>query len=253
MAAPATSGATHLSLFVPATRDEPLRLVPLPAYDDSAADYDEMTTRSRDATSAYVGDSLSGLYDTFIVARDEADGAITTLIACVPDNARGQRRNAWWHAAGAGLAVNEVFGPLLVGAEVLADVPGEYGAVSRSLSITDWRDASGRTHAAEEWADPVAGPALLRQLCELMCRARGQREQNMQNVMAYLQGAGPTRVMSLSDPAAGAPACAACFATDKPLRKCSGCSAVRYCGVECQRTHWPRHRAQCQRARAAQS
>jgi TPR repeat protein len=27
--------------------------------------------------------------------------------------------------------------------------------------------------------------------------------------------------------------------------RCSGCRRLRYCGAECQREHWPRHRAEC--------
>lgn len=48
--------------------------------------------------------------------------------------------------------------------------------------------------------------------------------------------------------AAGAPSCAACGGAGS--MRCSACDSARYCGAECQRKHWPLHRAAC-RARAA--
>jgi hypothetical protein len=35
-----------------------------------------------------------------------------------------------------------------------------------------------------------------------------------------------------------------------PLKECSRCRRVKYCGAECQRLHWPSHKKEC-RARAA--
>ena len=31
----------------------------------------------------------------------------------------------------------------------------------------------------------------------------------------------------------------------KPATPCGGCSAVSYCGKECQKTHWKDHKAKC--------
>ncbi|PNH08338.1 hypothetical protein TSOC_005069 [Tetrabaena socialis] len=41
---------------------------------------------------------------------------------------------------------------------------------------------------------------------------------------------------------------------DLPLRKCSGCKAVRYCGAACQQQHWREggHKRECARLRALQ-
>ena len=39
--------------------------------------------------------------------------------------------------------------------------------------------------------------------------------------------------------------CAACGKSDGPLKKCSACRYVWYCGVDCQRTHRPAHREKC--------
>jgi ankyrin repeat protein len=42
--------------------------------------------------------------------------------------------------------------------------------------------------------------------------------------------------------------CAACGSSspaDAQFKKCSRCRAVRYCSKDCQRTHWPVHKATC--------
>ncbi|PNH09127.1 hypothetical protein TSOC_004295 [Tetrabaena socialis] len=62
----------------------------------------------------------------------------------------------------------------------------------------------------------------------------------------------PPRVLRLC----GNPACrnfAGPSEADLPLRKCSGCRAVRYCGTACQGQHWREggHREACARLRAA--
>ena len=48
-------------------------------------------------------------------------------------------------------------------------------------------------------------------------------------------------------------ACAACGALPAqdatPFQKCAACTAVTYCGKECQRAHWPAHRADCKKLR----
>lgn len=65
-------------------------------------------------------------------------------------------------------------------------------------------------------------------------------------------GAGPRPAQAgqQSQPAAQAQpkACAACGATGD-LRRCGDCRGVRYCGAECQRAHWPQHKAECRRRR----
>lgn len=47
--------------------------------------------------------------------------------------------------------------------------------------------------------------------------------------------------------------CVACLRTqraDEPdFMRCSGCKIVRYCGVDCQRAHWPKHRDMCRAPR----
>lgn len=45
--------------------------------------------------------------------------------------------------------------------------------------------------------------------------------------------------------------CSACGNADRAERKrrCIGCNATRYCGVDCQRRHWPEHRARCEAER----
>ena len=39
--------------------------------------------------------------------------------------------------------------------------------------------------------------------------------------------------------------CAVCGLADAKLRHCSRCNSVYYCGKNCQKTHWPEHKAVC--------
>lgn len=39
--------------------------------------------------------------------------------------------------------------------------------------------------------------------------------------------------------------CANCGKTDEKLSRCSKCHFERYCGSECQKTHWPQHKVIC--------
>lgn len=43
--------------------------------------------------------------------------------------------------------------------------------------------------------------------------------------------------------------CANCGGVDiqLKLKKCSGCEKVWYCKVECQKSHWKQHKAQCKK------
>ncbi|KAL6757401.1 hypothetical protein V8C86DRAFT_2625407, partial [Haematococcus lacustris] len=43
--------------------------------------------------------------------------------------------------------------------------------------------------------------------------------------------------------------CELCGVTDN-LRLCQACLSVRYCGVQCQRAHWPKHKTQCKATRS---
>ena len=47
--------------------------------------------------------------------------------------------------------------------------------------------------------------------------------------------------------------CASCGtpgSDDTKLKKCNACYLVRYCGVKCQRNHWPKHKKECKRRAA---
>ena len=37
---------------------------------------------------------------------------------------------------------------------------------------------------------------------------------------------------------------------DVKLKKCNGCYLVRYCGIECQKNHWPKHKQACKKRAA---
>lgn len=49
--------------------------------------------------------------------------------------------------------------------------------------------------------------------------------------------------------------CVVCGARTPDLRRCRGCRSVdvRYCGVECQRKHWPLHKAVCRAVQREQA
>ena len=47
------------------------------------------------------------------------------------------------------------------------------------------------------------------------------------------------------DPRIKLPKCAVCEEQHGTLRKCTGCSAVYYCGTECQHKDWPAHKEIC--------
>ena len=40
--------------------------------------------------------------------------------------------------------------------------------------------------------------------------------------------------------------CAYCKQTAKATKLCKGCGLFKYCGKECQRMHWPKHKPICQ-------
>ena len=47
--------------------------------------------------------------------------------------------------------------------------------------------------------------------------------------------------------------CASCGTAggdDIKLKRCNGCFVVRYCGVKCQRDHWPLHKKECKKRAA---
>ena len=41
------------------------------------------------------------------------------------------------------------------------------------------------------------------------------------------------------------PSCAVCDKSDLPLKKCSQCSSVFYCSVDCQKADWKSHKSNC--------
>lgn len=45
--------------------------------------------------------------------------------------------------------------------------------------------------------------------------------------------------------------CAQCQAVSPGLKQCNGCHIIRYCGVACQKKHWPSHRERCKSAAEA--
>ncbi|PNH07414.1 hypothetical protein TSOC_006128 [Tetrabaena socialis] len=92
--------------------------------------------------------------------------------------------------------------------------------------------------------------------CGAACQGQHWREGGHREACQACRAGGypswPPRVLRLC----GNPACrnfAGPAEADLPLRKCSGCRAVRYCGAGCQRQHWREggHREACARLRAA--
>lgn len=56
--------------------------------------------------------------------------------------------------------------------------------------------------------------------------------------------------MSTAD-ATAASVCASCGeGKNKELKKCGACELVRYCGIECQRNHRPKHKKECKKRAA---
>jgi hypothetical protein len=44
--------------------------------------------------------------------------------------------------------------------------------------------------------------------------------------------------------------CASCGKTSETLKTCTSCKLVKYCGIECQKSHWRRHKAICKKLAA---
>jgi hypothetical protein len=66
--------------------------------------------------------------------------------------------------------------------------------------------------------------------------------------------AAPPRPLPMGFPLLPRPprACDACGCTPtSALKRCAACRRVRYCGVTCQRAHWPQHRQSCKALAAA--
>eukprot|EP01051_Picozoa_sp_SAG22_P010665 SAG22_NODE_971_length_6228_cov_2.774515_3_plen_235_part_00 len=57
----------------------------------------------------------------------------------------------------------------------------------------------------------------------------------------------PPRVPKIDSDATRCSICG-CSCTTKKLLRCSGCKISWYCGADCQKNAWPRHRAACLRA-----
>jgi hypothetical protein len=54
-------------------------------------------------------------------------------------------------------------------------------------------------------------------------------------------------------PRAAAGTCANCGTKGPGLKRCAACSAVQYCGKDCQTAHWGAHKASCKEAAAQRS
>ena len=44
--------------------------------------------------------------------------------------------------------------------------------------------------------------------------------------------------------------CGVAGGDDITLKRCNGCHLMRYCGVKCQRDHWPKHKRECKKKAA---
>eukprot|EP00741_Cyanophora_paradoxa_P000634 tig00000430_g610.t1 len=84
-------------------------------------------------------------------------------------------------------------------------------------------------------------------------------EKHAERSSAAAPAAGPAQALC-DNPTCATRAAAAAAAAEgaKPapaapaaLKACTGCRTVSYCAVECQRAHWPTHKAACKQARAA--
>eukprot|EP00877_Chromochloris_zofingiensis_P012924 jgi/Chrzof1/7886/Cz02g40010.t1 len=61
------------------------------------------------------------------------------------------------------------------------------------------------------------------------------------NVMRHLQQQQQGSVQPYDDTA-----CAACGQAADELKRCSRCKGIWYCGRDCQRMDWPRHKTECE-------
>lgn len=94
---------------------------------------------------------------------------------------------------------------------------------------------------ASQWSDAEGTPFSV-------CRSALGRCSTAAQTRTWLLRALTVPGVQTAAKAAAARACRLCFsppAGGEKLRRCSGCGRVSYCGAECQRTDWPRHKPCC--------
>ena len=98
-------------------------------------------------------------------------------------------------------------------------------------------------HASPERQRP------LRALLQLLAEGRQAAQATPAAGSAAANAAAPAASATPRPPAPRVCANPGCGATDG-LRRCGGCSAVRYCGEACSHAHWRAHKAECRRVAA---
>ena len=108
------------------------------------------------------------------------------------------------------------------------------GAARRPWALADTRPVLCFVSQALRDDDPKTDAAALRRLDAAIARLQGRAEARKCTACGRYEATGPAAPLQIQ------------------VRRCAGCRATRYCSDECQRAHWPAHKAACRAARDAE-
>ena len=185
-----------------------------------------------------------------------AGGAVPPFVAMLSSGAEEAQ-----HAAAAMLCNLCCNGDPSCAAVVAAGaVPVLAACLSSPNETVVWNAAAALAHVAAFDEAAVVGAGASEAAQQALARCQESVAQQALSALLEVLSLPPDEKPAESAAPAAAPApsrpatprvCAApgCGAT-RGLRRCGGCTAVRYCSAACSRAHWRAHKAECRRLQA---